>query len=226
MISRVDSNSIEEILIRWKTNRVVSSKFGGYTDYLAIHARGERQTAIHKHLRPFVESMKASEFDTRYEFVHAACCLVDFEGRHARSSPVPGMPHDLLEKVAIPTLVEATERNENDAYAWLWLAMLPSNQHFPTRADSRALLERAHRLAPLDQNIAARFADALLHGVWFACHHLPDALLASREVVSADIAALRDLAKRCSATKAIVLAEALGRYETMLSEFKEPELRT
>jgi hypothetical protein len=218
-----DPNAVDKILARWNALGSFAHRYSGYTEFLTSLARGERLPAHHTHLRPLIEWLTTSAFDVRYEFVHAICLLVDFDGRQARTSPVPCVPFDLIEKIAIPTLVEATKRDDQDAYALLWLAMLPSNQHYPSRPNPSELIHRAHLLAPNDEFVATRLADDLHHAVWFACHHLPDGLLGSRQTVLRDISNLRRIADNLGSERANILRAAADEYKAMVDAYVEVE---
>ena len=181
------------LLGRWQQCEC-AEHFPLYTAYLQSLANGERLKAVHQYLRPLIAELLNQSHAARLQLVEALCRAVDHRGRKAGTSPVPGLPYELLEEVAIPTLLNQRRLHPEDAYAHLWLAILPIRHPVEELLNPRELLELAHRLAPTDEFIVERLADERLESVAFACHHLPAALLASPVVIAREIAELRQLA--------------------------------
>jgi hypothetical protein len=129
------------------------------------------------------------------------------------------MPHELLEDVAIPTLLAQRLEHPEDAYAHLWLAMLPSRKLIPSLPDRRELLELAHGLAPTDPFITECIAQERLHSIWFSCHHLPESLLSSEQTVRNEIADLRRLAPLVREERRASLLDEACRYEEQINKF-------
>jgi hypothetical protein len=209
----------QELLNRWTANPSLAERHPLYTGYLRSLASAERLNAVHRYLRPLVAQLKADTHARRIELVHTLCSAVEYTNRIAGSSPVPGMPHELLEEIAIPTLLAQRAQHPEDAYAHLWLAMLPSRKLIPGLPERRELLELAQSLAPTDSLVLECIARERLHSIWFSCHHLPEALLSPEQAVRDEIEHLRTLASlvraECSAS---FLAEAL-RYEEQINHF-------
>ena len=209
----------EDLLARWLSSPC-ASRFPLYTGYLQSLAAGERLNAVHKSLRPLIAELASADHAVRLELVDALCRLVDFRDRVAGSSPVPGLPYELLEQVAIPTLLEQRRAQPDDAYAHLWLAMLPSRNVIPGLPSARELIDLAHQLSPDDEFIAERFVEARLHSVAWACHHLPDGLLAPEATVARDIEELRRAASRLSEERRKACLEEAAGYARQLEEYE------
>lgn len=182
-----------ELLTRW-IDRPCAPRYPLYTAYLQNLSAGERLNAVHRYLRPLVAELASQTHAVRFELVDAICRSIDFRGRVAGTSPVPGLPHELLEQIAVPTLLEQIRTQPDDAYAHLWLAMLPIRHSIPDLPERRELLDLAFRYAFGDEFVAERVADERLHSVQFACHHLPSSLLGSADSVLCELAELRQLA--------------------------------
>lgn len=170
-------------------------------------------------MRPLIAQLRSESHVQRYELVHALCMSVDYTSRNAGTSPVPGMPHEFLEEIAIPTLIRQRTEKSDDPYAHLWLAMLPNQSPVSDIPDKVELLELAHQLAPHDAFISERVADDILHGIWFACHHLPQSLLAPADSVLRDITQLRQLIPLIRLEGRTTLAAQVTQYEQQIKEF-------
>jgi len=157
--------------------------------------------------------------EKRLEFISALCFAVDFSGKAPGTSPVPGMPYELLEQIALPTLLAQRLAQPDDPYVHVWLAMLPSRRLIPELPESRELLEAAHQLAPNDTFIAERLADERLNSIWFSCHHLPEILLSSEHGVREDIAHVRRLLHLLPLKRGDALAKQIDMYEQQVNEF-------
>lgn len=211
-----------ELLARWLSSKC-ASRHPLYTGYLQSLAAGERLDAVHKYLRPLIAELASADHGVRLELVDTLCRSLDFRGRVAGSSPVPGLPYELLEQVAIPTLIEQRRAHPDDAYAHLWLAMLPSRYAIPGLPSSRELIKLACQLSPDDEFITERAADALLHSVWYACHHLPDGLLAPAATVSSEIEELRQVASRLREERRKSCLEEAALYAKQLEEYERSQ---
>lgn len=165
-----------------------------YTGYLRSLAAGERLPAMEQYLRPLIGALAPLRHDERHAFANAACECIDFRNHSAGASPVPGIPHELLEQVVVPAVKEQRQLRPEDARAHAWLALLPVREVGVSLPTSRELLQEAHRLAPDDLFITERLAENWLDGVEFACHHLPEALLYPAEEVLRDLQEVRRLA--------------------------------
>lgn len=197
----------------------MAERYPLYGGYLRSLARAERLNAVHQYLRPLLHQLNAETHMQRLDFVHALCQAVDFSDRAPGSSPVPGMPHELLEQIALPTLLTQRAERSDDAYAHLWLAMLPSRRLVPDLPERRELLEIAHRLAPADPFIAECVADERLNSIWFSCHHLPEGLLSPEDAVRGEIKYLRSLMPLVRHERRSTIAEQAERYEKQINEF-------
>jgi hypothetical protein len=191
-----------------------------YTHYLNSLANAERLQAVHLFLRPLMAELASAAHFARIELVNAICSTVDWQGRLAGSSPVPGLPHEFLERVAIPTLLDQKRTHPDDAWPCVWLALLPWSQLTKSLTeDSRDLLNRARALAPNDEFICERVADARHQQIKFACHHLPDCLLDSAGNILASIAELRDLTALLSEQRRPFFLDEASRWEAVVVEF-------
>ena len=209
----------QKLLARWTTDPSLDKRFPLYTEYLRSLAGAERVNAVHRYLRPFVAELKSETHARRLELVQALCLAVDCRGRAAGSSPVTGIPYELLEEVAIPTLLAQRLEHPQDAYAHLWLALLPSRKLIPSLPDRRELLELAHGLAPTDPLITECIAQERLHSIWFCCHHLPESLLSSEQTVRNEIADLRRLAPLVREERRATFLDEACRYEGLINKF-------
>jgi hypothetical protein len=171
-------------------------------------------------LRPLIAELASAPHIARIELVNAICSTVDWQGRSAGSSPVPGLPHEFLERVAIPTLLDQKRMHPDDAWPCVWLALLPSSALIkPLTENSRDLLDRARALAPNNEFICERVADARHQQINFACHHLPGDLLDSTESILASIAELRDLTALLSEQRRPFFMDEASRWEAVVVEF-------
>jgi hypothetical protein len=208
-----------QLLARWNTAPHLLGRYPLYTGYLQSLVSAERLNAVHRYIRPLIAQLRSELHAQRYELIHALCMAVDYTGRYAGTSPVPGMPHEFLEEIAIPTLIAQRTEKSEDPYAHLWLAMLPSQRTIGDIPDSVELLELAHQLAPSDAFIAERVAHDRLRGIWFVCHHLPQSLFAPADNVLRDIAQLRKLILVTRKEGQAALAKQVAQYEQQIQEF-------
>lgn len=198
------------LLERW-LRQPGSGDFPLYTGYLQSLADGERLPAVEKYLRPLISGLAPQPHAQRMRFVDAVCRNADFRDRKAGSS-VPGIPYELLHQVVLPTVLEQWRLHPEDAYAHVWLAMLPQRAPQPGLPNPRELLMEARRLAPSDPFVIERLADLQLHWIDFACHHLPEALLAPAADLLRDLEELRGLASQLG-------AEARERFERHAGDY-------
>ncbi len=210
---------VQKLLNRWCADSALAARFPLYTNYLKSLANTERLNAVHVYLRPLILQLQGAPHTVRFELVQAICRLLDFDGRHAGTSPVEGLPHELLEKIALPTLLEQYRACPSDAYTCVWLAMLPSSKASNNLPESWELLDIALTSAPDDLYIIERRAAMHLYHIDYACHHLPDGLISTEECVIDDITQLRQLAARLSIGRQNFYLGAALPYEGKLRDF-------
>jgi len=208
-----------QLLAHWLGQPRLATRFPLYTGYLESLANAERLQAVHQYLRPLIQDLDGASLGDRIELVDAQCRAISWRGRSAGSMPVPGMPHEYLREVAVPTLLERRDEAPTDHRPFLWLALLPSGHYGADRTDPRQLLQEAHRLAPQDTFIVDRLAAERLDCVWFACHHLPETLLGTVETVRADIAAARSLVALLPQEQRDALESVTLHYEERVNGF-------
>lgn len=213
----------EKLLARWVDNPC-SSRFPLYTGYLQSLASGERLNAVHRYLRPLIAELVSQSHAARFELIDSLCRAFDYRARVAGTSPVPGLPHELLEQIAIPTLLEHMRAHPGDAYTQVWLAMLPVRHPIPDLPNPRELLFQAYRLAPNDQFIVERIADEHLHSIQFACHHLPSYLLAPADAVLEELGTLRQLALCLSEERRSHFSAEADRHACALEQFVQSHI--
>ncbi len=184
-------SEIKEFLVRWSSDASLVRRFPLYSGYLSSLANAERLTAVHSYLRPLIGKLKLDSHSGRLDLIYSICRTVDHTDRTAGTSPVPGLPHELLEEIAIPTLLEQRRAHPDDAYANVWLALLPMKNYLPELPSARELLKIAYDLVPNDEFVDERVAQERLHSIQFSCHHLPEALLDSAASVVGYINELR-----------------------------------
>lgn len=209
----------QKLLERWMAMPQLSQAYPLYTKYLTSLANAERLNAGHAYLRPLIIELDAASHAARWTLIHSLCKFIDFSGRAPGSSPGAALPHDLLERVAIPTLLAHREKHPDDSAAHLWLALLPSRKVIPGLPDPRQLLDHALRLSPNDPFIAERVADERLHSVWFSCHHLPSSLLGPVAAIRRDIAELRGLLPLIVPERRASLEKQVSHYEKEVEDF-------
>lgn len=209
----------QKLLTRWVAAQQLAERFPLYGGYLRSLASAERLNAVHQYLRPLILELTTKSHERCLELVYALCQAVDWLGRVPGTLPVPGIPHELLEQIVLPTLLAQRTDRPDDAYAHLWLAMLPSRTRIADLPASRELLERAHQLAPSDAFIAERIADERLNSIWFSCHHLPETLLNSEDAIREEIKYLRRLIPLVRQEKRLTLTAEADRYEQEINKF-------
>lgn len=209
---------IQTFLERWQQSPL-AGEYPLYAGYLRSLADDQRLPAVEQYLRPFVAQLAPRPHDERYAFVAAACGCVDWRNHNAGASPVPGIPYELLQQVAIPTLQEQRRLRPEDARAHAWLALLPVREVGASLPTSRELLREAHRLAPGDEFLIERLAENWLEGVEFACHHLPEALLYPVDEVLRDVEEVRRLVMLLPEGRRGEMLEAVGHYVREIERF-------
>ena len=210
-----ESKSLLAQWVRWPH----SARFPLYTAYLESLANGERLSAVHRYLRPLIAELAAADRATRWLFVDRLCRSVDYRCRKAGTSPVPGIPHDLLEKVVIPTLGEQRHLHPEDPYVLVWMAMLPVRQANLDLPNPLQLLEQAHRLDSADEFVIERLVEERLHWIQFSCHHLPSSLLAPARSILGDIEQLVELASGLREDQQRFFAERAAWYQAEVERF-------
>jgi hypothetical protein len=206
------------LLARWRKCEI-SQHFPLYTAYLESLANGERLNAVQHYLRPLIAELATQSHAVRLKLIEEICRAVDHRGRKTGTSPVPGLPHELLETIAIPTLLDERGTKPENAYAHVWLALLPVRHPVGELLNPRALLELAHQLAPDDEFIVERLADERLQSIEFSCHHLPASLLASPTDIALEITELQQLASRLSEECRSLFLAAASHYAEEVAKF-------
>lgn len=214
----------QKLLAKWAANPLRAERYPLYGSYLESLAKAERLNAVHKYLRPLLVQLAAKSHLERLELVSALCFAVDFSGKTPGSSPVPGMPYDFLEQIALPTLLAQRADAPDDAYAHLWLAMLPSRRWIPELPERHELLDAALKLAPTDPYIAERRVDALMNSIWFSCHHLPEVLLSSEGGFRQEVSSVRSLLPLLQEERTRVLSGQLSEYEQQVNKYVKAKL--
>jgi hypothetical protein len=210
---------IQKRLHRWSAETALASRFPLYTDYLKSLVNGERLNAVHVYLRPLIAQLLAQPHAVRHALVNGICRLLDFTAHGAGTSPVEGLPYEFLEKIALPTLLEQHRACPDDAYACVWLAMLPSPKQPNNLPEPWQLLDRALLLVPDDLFVIELRAAMHLHHIDFACHHLPDGLLNTVEGVMSEIAQMRVLAMRSPQNRQIFYLQQAHHFEVQVRDF-------
>ncbi len=179
----------ETVLCRWKALPQLPSLYPQYGRYLEALVAGDRKEANNTHARAFTEKLLEKNHQTKLEIVYAILEILEW-----RESPrMVGSPYEFLKRVIKPTLRNELTQNPKDFRPHLWLALLLHVHGEAYDLDSFTLLEQAYSLAPNDVFVIERIVNMLVHGIWFACHHLPDGLLASEESVVEDNKRVRSL---------------------------------
>jgi hypothetical protein len=95
----------KQLLARWRANESLSAEFPLYTKYLESLSRAERLNAVNEYMRPLIAQLLEVSHERRFTLIDAQGRNLNWRGRTAGSSPVPGMPHEYLVSVAMPTIV-------------------------------------------------------------------------------------------------------------------------
>jgi len=208
------------VLARWREREGSAvARFPLYMRYLESLANEERLNAVHKFLRPLITELLDAPHALRLEFSVAVCECVPWRGRVAGSSPVPGIPHQLLQEVVVPTLVRQRTEVPDEPLPHLWLGLLPSGQYEPDLPDPRALLDRALELNPTDQFTVECVVQQRLHSVWFSCHHLPHSLLGAEPEVHSELREIQRLASVLSPDQRLEVERAVTYRVEQLNAF-------
>jgi len=222
-LGRMNPHRVAEaktLLGRWREREASAiARFPLYTRYLESIANEERLNAVHKFLRPLITELSGAPHALRFEFSVAVCECVPWRGRTAGSSPVPGIPHQLLQEVVVPTLVRQRTEVPDEPLSHLWLGLLPSRQYEPDLADPRALLDRALELNPTDQFTVECVVQQRLHSVWFSCHHLPHSLLGVESEVRTELQEIQRLGFVLSPDQRLEVERAVAYRVEQLNTF-------
>lgn len=208
------------LLGRWREHEASTiARFPLYTRYLESLANEERLNAVHKFLRPLITELSGDPHALRLEFSVAVCECVPWRGRIAGSSPVPGIPHQLLQEIVVPTLVRQRTEVPDEPLSHLWLGLLPSRRYELDLPDPRALLDRALELNPTDQFTVQCAVQQRLHSVWFSCHHLPHSLIGGESEVRSELQEIQTLASVLSPDQRLEVQRAVTYRVEQLNAF-------
>lgn len=137
------------------------SAWEGYADYCRLREQGLRKPSLRR-LDAFIAALAPAPFERRIPFVRWVL-LEAKRGDH----PGYGMlllPHPLVERFVVPTLLEWAEREPKAAEPEFWLGhMLNSTEHY----------RRAVTLDPSHTEARARLAHHLLGFAAYSTHELP-----------------------------------------------------
>lgn len=202
-----------------------NSKWHHFAEYCRLREAGLRKDAFDA-LGVFLRAAAAWSFDERREFVAWLCeRLFELGGDSYGITPQP-LQISLVE----PTLAQWAATDVQDSTPCRWAGYYFPNVAYPSLVSFGQSapyapidhLREALRRQPEDELARIRLADAMIYGVDFACHHLPETYLGipDEELSALDtIEAL--IAEIQNSTERLRLQQEISYFRQLILDWRE-----